>query len=69
MAKQKPDNKALYPAENKAEAVEVNEVETVKIRMKPGRAADSVAGPGETAVVSRRMADYLIRIGYATKEE
>ena len=43
--------------------------EEVKIRMRPGRALEGAAGPGESAVVSRQMAEYLISIGYALKEE
>lgn len=55
------ENKMLVkPEENKG---------SVLIRMKPGRALEGVAGPGETAAVSRQTADYLITIGYATEEE
>ena len=83
MKKGKLENKAFYPGEDKSpisghptpgpfpfSKAENGEGggEEVKIRMKAGRAVDGI-GPGECAVVSRQMAEYLISIGYATKED
>jgi hypothetical protein len=57
--KEKP-NKAYQPSANKSEG------SSVKIKIKPGRAAEGVVVDEDgTALVDPQTADYLVAIGYA----
>jgi hypothetical protein len=64
--KNPPENKNEIPQEAENAFADIG---TVKIRMKPGFALEGQAKPGEVVEVTARLADYLIKIGYATKEE
>ncbi len=65
--KDKP-NKAFYPASNKQDApeAEVPEAPKVRIKMRPGRAAEGVAvDENGYATVDAKTADHLVKINYA----